>query len=414
MERTILHCDLNGFYASVEALYHPEFRDRPLAVGGNVEDRHGIILAKNEPAKKYRIMTGETLAEARCKCPELVIIPPNFPRYLSFSNRVRTIMKDYTDLIEPFGIDEAWMDVSGCNKLFGSGEKIADELRKRIKFELGITASVGVSYNKIFAKLGSDYKKPDATTIIGKAEKAKIVDPLPIGDLLYLGRSSELTLHSIGVRTIGQLAKLPPDLLKGMFGKNGLTLWEFANGYEHSPVRYWGQDVPVKSIGNSVTTKRDLITVDDLKIVLYVLAQSVAARLRDQNYQAKKIAVYWRDNELHGDGHQMILELPSSSGKELWTQGMNLLLKYYDLSVPLRSLGIKAFDLTSSSQDQQLNLFTDQTQRDKQLELEKTIDLVKQRFGYQSIKTGLLAEDLQLSNFDPKNEHVIHPESFFH
>lgn len=414
MERTILHCDLNGFYASVEALYHPEFRDRPLAVGGRIEDRHGIILAKNELAKKYRIMTGETLAEARGKCPDLVIIPPNFSRYLTFSNRVRGIMKDYTDLIEPFGIDEAWMDVSGCSKLFGNGEKIADEIRKRIKFELGITASVGVSYNKIFAKLGSDYKKPDATTIISREDKAQIVDPLPIGDLLYVGRSSEYKLHSIGVRTIGQLAKLPPDLLKGMFGKNGLTLWEFANGYEHSPVRYWGEKVPVKSLGNSVTTKKDLVSLDDLKIVLYVLAQSVAARLRDQNYQARKIAVYWRDNELHGDGHQVILNLPSACGKELWSQGLKTILKYYDFSVPLRSLGIKAFDLVSSQQDQQLNLFVDQTKRDQQLALEVTIDQIKRRFGFRSIKTGLLASNSQLSDFDPKNEHVIHPESFFH
>ncbi len=237
MERVILHSDLNSFYASVECLYNPEIRDKPVAVGGSVEHRHGIILTANPLAKKfYGLKVGEAIWQAKQKCPNLVVVPPNYSLYIRFSKEVREIYKNYTDLIESFGIDEAWLDVTESTKLFGTGEKIANEIRSRIRAELGITASIGVSYNKIFAKLGSDIKKPDATTVITQDNFMDVAWPLPVNDLLYVGRSTFKKLVNVGILTIGDLANSPLTFLKKLLGKWGEYLWTFANGYDSSPV----------------------------------------------------------------------------------------------------------------------------------------------------------------------------------
>ena len=234
MERTVLHIDCNKFYASVECLYRPEIRNKPVAVGGDVESRHGIILTKNEIASKYGLTGGEPLWKARKKCPDLIIVPPNYPLYLRFSKLARMIYADYSEFIEPFGLDENWIDVSGSVQ---SGEEIANEIRERVKSELGITVSVGVSFNKIFAKLGSDYKKPDAVTVISKDNFRDIVWPLPCGDLLMVGRATAAKLNSYGIKTIGELANTDEKFLKTVLGKNGQTLRDYANGLDISPVR---------------------------------------------------------------------------------------------------------------------------------------------------------------------------------
>ena len=258
MERIILHSDCNSFYASVECLHHPEIREKPVAVGGDIEQRHGIILAKNQLAKQFHVSTGEAIWRAKQKCPELIVLPPNFPLYLRFSRLARDIYLDYSNRVEPFGLDEAWLDITSSENQKDKGERTAHEIRKRIREELGITVSIGVSYNKIFAKLGSDYRKPDAVTMITKENYRQIAWPLPVSDLLYVGPATKRKLNGFGVHTIGELAQTPVEILRSKFGKIGDILWCFSNGLDSSPVADFQNQPVVKSIGNSTTAPRDL------------------------------------------------------------------------------------------------------------------------------------------------------------
>ena len=257
MDRAILHVDMNSCYASIECFHHPEIRGYPVAVGGDVESRHGIILAKNQLAKKYGIKTGEALWQAKQKCLGLVIVPPHYDLYLRYSRLARKIYGEYTNLVEPFGLDECWLDVTG-SKVFGSPEEIVEKIRQRIKFELGITVSIGVSWNKIFAKLGSDYKKPDAITIFHREDMEAKIWSLPVEDLLYVGPATERKLKSRCVKTIGDLANTPPSLLQSWLGKMGLILHSFANGLDTSPVSPIGEQVLIKSVGNALTDRKSV------------------------------------------------------------------------------------------------------------------------------------------------------------
>ena len=405
MERTIFHCDLNNFYASVECLHHPEYRNVPMAVGGDVEKRHGIILAKNMLAKKAGIKTGEALWQAKQKCPDLVLVRPNFTQYLRFSKLVRSIYADYSDRIESFGIDEVWMDVTEIVGRYPDARTLADEIRGRIREETGITASIGVSFNKVFAKLGSDYKKPDATTVITRENMKEIVFPLPIEDLLYVGRATTVKMHALGIYTIGDCARYDLDILKRKFGKWGEYIWEFANGFEKSPVLKEGREPTVKSVGNSTTCPRDLKTFDDIRIVCYVLAESVAARLREAGLRCLTVAVSIRDNDLETCVRQTKLPLPSDLSGEIAKAAMKLFRQNVDFSKPLRSIGVKAADLCVGDVPLQLSIFEDQQAREENLALEKTIDDIRRRFGAQSIQRLMMLEDTVLSGFNPKHHH---------
>lgn len=258
MDRVIIHSDANCFYASVEMLYHPEFAGKPLAVGGDPEARHGIVLTANYIAKKHGVKTGIALWQARQACPDVIFVPPRMDLYLKFSSMLREIYGEYTDKIEPYGCDEAWLDVSDSSSLKGDGQKIANEISARVKKELGITVSEGISWNKIYAKLGSDYKKPDAITEFNRENYKSLIWKLPVSDLLYVGRSTNRTLSKYGIHTIGDLACTYPDFLMKQFGKMGLVIHSFANGWDESPVVPEGYSAPIKSIGNSMTTPRDL------------------------------------------------------------------------------------------------------------------------------------------------------------
>lgn len=258
MDRVIIHSDANCFYASVEMLYHPEFAGKPLAVGGDPEARHGIVLTANYIAKKHGVKTGMALWQARQACPDVIFVPPRMDLYLKFSSMLREIYGEYTDKIEPYGCDEAWLDVSDSSSLKGDGQKIAKEISARVKKELGITVSEGISWNKIYAKLGSDYKKPDAITEFNRENYKSLIWKLPVSDLLYVGRSTNRTLSKYGIHTIGDLACTDPDFLMKQFGKMGLVIHSFANGWDESPVAPEGYSAPIKSIGNSTTTPRDL------------------------------------------------------------------------------------------------------------------------------------------------------------
>ena len=316
-DRTILHSDMNCFYASVEMLHHPELAGKPLAVGGDPEARHGIVLTANYIAKKCGVKTGMALWQAKQVCPEIIFVPPRMDLYLRFSSMAREIYSEYTDKIEPYGIDEGWLDVTESSSIKGDGMKIAQEISDRIKYELGITVSIGISWNKIFAKLGSDYKKPDAITQFHRGNYKEIVWGLPVSDLLYVGRQTNKKLQKLGIYTIGQLAQTDEKLLDSHFGKIGLVLWAFANGYDSDSVCMEGYEAPVKSIGNSTTTPRDLETDLDVWIILMALSESVSARLRKHSFKCNVVEISIRDNGLNSITRQKRISQPTNITDEI-------------------------------------------------------------------------------------------------
>jgi DNA polymerase-4 len=315
---------MNNFYASVECLYDPALRDVPMAVGGDPELRHGIVLAKNTIAKQCGVKTGQALWEARQRCPGIVFVPPDYPKYLHFSQMAREIYETYTDRVEPFGPDECWLDVTGSANLFGTGRSIADSLRARVKAEMGVTLSVGVSFNKVFAKLGSDMKKPDATTEIGLDDFREKVWPLPVSELLYIGSATRRKLNQYHIGTIGALAQTDAAYLSHWFGKVGTMLWRFANGLVSSPVSAADAVPLIKSIGNSTTTPRDLVCDEDVKITLFVLAESVAARLREAGFLCRTVQLTVRDNQLNVLQRQEQLPSPACASSLLADAALRL------------------------------------------------------------------------------------------
>ena len=413
MERIILHSDCNSFYASVECLHHPEIREKPVAVGGDIEQRHGIILAKNQLAKQFHVSTGEAIWQAKQKCPELIVLPPDFPLYLRFSRLARDIYLDYSSRVEPFGLDEAWLDITSRENQKDKGEKTAQEIRKRIREELGITVSIGVSYNKIFAKLGSDYQKPDAVTLITKENYRQIAWPLPVSDLLYVGPATKRKLNGFGVHTIGELAQTPVEILRSKFGKIGDILWCFSNGLDSSPVADFQNQPVVKSIGNSTTAPRDLERDEDVKIILYVLADSVARRLREQGLKGRTIHFSVRDNSLFSFTRQKTLGFYTNLTEEIAGEALSLFREHYQWKRPVRSIGISVSDLEAGTICSQTGLFCDEVKREKMERLDNAVDRLKARFGTFAIQPAVLLKDRKLSGFDPKNDHIIHPVGYF-
>lgn len=412
MERVILHSDMNNFYASVECLYRPELRGKPIAVAGDPQARHGIVLAKNYEAKKYDVQTGNPLWLAKQKCSDIIFVPPHYDLYMQFSRIAKEIYSEYTDQVESYGLDECWMDVSGSVKLFGSGKTIADEIRKRVKLELGITASVGVSFNKIFAKLGSDLHKPDATTVIDRSHFREIVWPLSIRELLYVGSATHRKLKSYGIHTIGDLAQADIQFLHYRFGKHGQMLWQFANGLDISPVSNVAAKSFIKSIGNSTTTPRDLLTDQDVKIILYALCESVSARMREYDFICRTIQLGIRDNELYSIERQGKLAIPNRTVQALFEKAFALYKRNHN-GKPIRSLSVRACDL-EIQEIEQLSFLPEISCIQRQERIDEAVDSLRDRFGHLSIQRGIMLSDTNLSHIDPKNEHIIHPESFFH
>lgn len=412
--RTILHVDLNNFYAAVECLYRPEIRLFPVAVCGDPANRHGIVLAKNMLAKKLGVTTGEAIWQAKTKAPNLVLVPPDFNKYLRFSRLAKTIYYDYTDQIEPFGIDECWLDVTGSSISRGNGRHIADEIRQRVKAELGVTVSVGVSFNKIFAKLGSDLRKPDATTLITPSDFRTIVWPLPISDLLYVGRATQRKLREISITTIGDLATRSPQSLVHRLGKWGEILWSFANGLDSEPVHTYGWETAIKSVGNGTTAPRDLLSDEDVKLIFSVLADSVAQRLREYGLKAGGIQISWRDNQLAYGTRQAQLRLPTFLTEDLLTAAEVLFRDSYTWLRPIRALSLRGINLETADTHLQLDLFDAKVNRLPRREaLAKTVDSLRSRFGHNAILAASCLLDKKLTGFSPKEEHVIHPFNFF-
>ena len=410
-KRIILHSDLNNFYASVECLYHPEYRGKPLAVLGDPEARHGIVLAKNYEAKSRDVRTGDPKWMAEQKCPGIVFVPPHYELYMKHSRLVRQIYSEYTDQVEPYGLDECWLDVTGSTRLFGSGEEIADKIRKRVKSELGVSVSVGVSFNKIFAKLGSDLKKPDATTVIECDRFKEVVWPLLVKELLYVGRATHNKLKRRGIFTIGDLANANPESLKFWLGKMGIVLWQFANGLDTSPVSNIGAKSLIKTVGNSTTAPRNLISDEDIRIILTVLCESVSARLREYGFICRTVQLGIRDNELEWIERQGKLEIPNRTAKSIFELAFALYKKHAN-GKPVRSLNVRACDLEPVD-FMQLSLLPEARRLEKQEELESAVDGLRSRFGHFSVQRGIMLTDRKLSDLDPKGEHIIHPMSYF-
>lgn len=392
MERVILHCDQNCFFASVELLSHPDLRDVPMAVCGDPASRHGIILAKNEPAKRFGIQTAETVWQARRKCPSLVLLPPHHKLYREYSVRVNELYGQYTDLVEPFGIDESWLDITGSMHLFGGDPvAIADELRRRVREELGLSISVGVSFNKIFAKLGSDYKKPDATTLISPENWQEIVWSLPVGAMLFVGRSAQRTLAQYGVETIGQLAACRPEMIEQLLGKLGRQLHEYANGLDRSPVRPQAEREPVKSVGNGTTFPHDLTRWEEVRAGLAALSDSVAMRLRRQGLYCSGVQVTIKDSSFCSISRQKRFESPTRLMKDIQRAAMELTRSAWRAPTPIRMLTVTALHITESAESfEQLDLLgAGRAVSDaRQEKLESAVRAIRDKFGDGSITFG--------------------------
>lgn len=394
MERNILHCDMNNFYASVECMLSPELKQYPVAVCGSVEERYGIVLAKNYKAKAFKVATGDAVWQAKQKCPDLVVVPPHYEEYLKYSKLAKAIYCDYTNQVEPYGMDKCWLDISSTKKLFGNPVDVANEIRERIKFELGLTISVGVSFNKIFAKLGSDYKKPDAVTVFEKETFREKIWSLPASDLLGVGRATTRVLNNYCIRTIGDLANSDYDFIKRILGKNGVSLWLYANGRDNSTVKDIKFVSPVKSIGHGITTVVDLSNEEEVWRVFLELTQGNGHKLRVHQKVAKAVAIYVRDNTLFSKQWQTQMQMVTQLPLVLAQYAFQLFKKRYDWRNPIRSVTIQAINLFPQDMPQQIDLFCDYERAEKQEKLDGCVEKLCQRFGKRCIRNAVLLQEL--------------------
>ncbi len=399
--RVIFHVDGNNFYASCECLLRPELKDVPMAVAGDPDSRHGIILAKNQRAKQYGVKTAELIWQAERKCPDLVLVPPHREVYSRISKQMNELFLRYTDLVEPASIDESYLDVTGSLHLFG-GEPLAlaDRIRKEVREELGITVSVGVSFCKVFAKLGSDYKKPDATTYFPRSQVSSLIWPMPVGNLLYVGGRFQAELARFHIHTIGDLARADLDWIRTQFGIRGESAWRCARGEDHEPVRSFYEPREAKSIGNSITFRRNLTDEREIRLGFTTLAESVALRMRRQEVHCRRVQIQIRDANFHTLSRQITLERSVCLAKELTDLAMELAGEIWDFQHPVRLLSLTAESLVPASQDmEQLTFFPDthQAERQKQGRLEDAMCDIRDRFGSGSIRLGgFLKNDLNL------------------
>ncbi len=415
MNRWILHCDCNCFYASVELLKHPELRDKCVAVCGDPEGRHGIVLAKNEPAKRMGVKTAEVIWQAKRKCPDLILLPPHREYYRKYSAIINRIYCQYTDQVEPFGIDESWLDVTGTWHLFAeSPMALADHLRAEVKEKTGLTISVGVSFNKVFAKLGSDYKKPDATTCITRENMKSLVWPMSVDTLLYVGASARSKLAGMGVYTIGELAQADPYQLEQTMGKLGMELSRFARGEDSAPVRRWGDKEPIKSVGNGTTFRRNIRGAKEIRTALNVLADEVAGRLRRHGVWAGAVQVTIRDADLKTITRQKHLPMSTHLARDLAEGCWQLMQANWDMTRPVRMLTVTALSITEEPFAVQQSFFEDAPKPDaKREKLEKSLDAIRSKYGQGAIGAGsILKNDMGLGNLEIRPEEEQEYEDF--
>lgn len=422
-DRDVLHSDINCCYAQIECQARPELRGKPVVVGGDEEARHGIVLAKNLIAKRAGVKTAMALWEARKACPGLVVVPPDYRLYMDVSRRAREIYYDYTDRVEPFGPDEAWLDVTGTRRCLGlSPAEIAREVSERMVAELGISVSVGVSWNKIFAKFGSDYKKPDAVTVITRENYREVVWQAPVRDLLYVGPATERKLHSSGIDTIGQLACASDELLRNRLGKMGFVLRGFARGQDATEVKPYDRDAAdvmreIKSYGNGLTAPRDICDPQSAKAYVWMLAESVAQRMREGRARARTVSVGARAaDDLCTRSRQCKLPVATDVTLEVARAAWGLLreLEPLDASHPLRGIHVRASDLEPADADLQASLFDPLPRRAEMRELDASVDDLRRRYGNKCVVWGAQLVDEGAASVDAKADNTVHPVSFFH
>lgn len=401
MDRTILHIDMNNCYASIEAVYNPKLKGKPVAVVGDPEARHGIVLAKSQEAKICGVTTGNPIWKAKQDCPDIILIPPHYDWYLKHSRMAKAMYYEYTDMVETLGLDECWLDVTGSLKIYGSGKAIADEIRTRMKESLGVSVSIGVSWNKMFAKLGSDHKKPDATTVFEREDMESLIWSLPVSEMWGSGWATTPKLHGLGIFTIGDLAHTRPDILKSKFGVFGHQLWAVANGYDITVVEGHEND-PIKSFGNSTTTPRDLTNEEDIKITLYVLAESVAKRMREQDFKCRTVQIWIRFADMTGIERQATLSQPVSNSQDIFDMSLTLFRDNCEKGRPIRGLGVRGCNLESGTYVQE-SFMPEQKRSLRRDDLEKTIDALRSRYGHFVVQRGKLMTDTSLSGFDPSD-----------
>lgn len=399
MDRIILHCDMNSFFASVELIEHPELKEKPVAVCGDPDSRHGIILAKNEPAKAFGIVTAETVSQARRKCPDLILLPPHHDKYRHYSRLINAVYYQYTDMVEPFSIDESWLDVTASVKLFGSGRDIADRIRERVRSELGLTLSAGVSYNKIFAKMGSEYKKPDATTEITRENYKRLLWPQPVENMFFVGFATAQKLRGAGISTIGDLASASDIRLESLLGKQGPLLIKYASGRDDSPVSLSGERDRIKSVGNGITFSRDLKSAEDALTAVTSLSDTVAGRLRKYGFKAKGVKVDIKDASFKSISRQKQLVKPTHLSSDIKQAAMELISSSWRFPDPIRLITVTAINLTDGEEGEQLSFFGNgyssgcesaAAAEEKSDSIEKTMDDIRRKFGDSSITFGQL------------------------
>ena len=392
-DRVILHSDANCFYASCEMVLNPSLRGKAIAVGGHEEDRHGIILAKSELAKLAGVKTGMPLWEARRLCPNIIIVPPHFEYYSKFSRLLRGIYERYTDYVEPFGLDECWLDVTACGE---DGYVIAEEIRNTVKNELGLTVSIGVSFNKVFAKLGSDLKKPDAVTVISRENfKEKIWD-LPVGELLYCGRQTAKALTSGGMPTIGTLARAQKETIVRRHGKNGEALWIYANGLDTSRVAHKDAYVPPKSVGHGITCRENLENIDEASKVIVSLSLDIGYKLRKEKLWAGGVSLSVRDEHFMNYSYQMRLEFPSQDERKIAKEAISLLEKNYTWRAKIRAVTVTAISIETDSAPLQQDMFFDYEEEDKRKRLGSVINDIKDTYGKASILPATVLDEKKM------------------
>lgn len=395
-ERAILHSDMNSFYASVEMMLDPSLRGKAVAVCGSTENRHGIVLAKSQLAKKAGVKTGMANWEARQRCPDLIVVKPQYDEYIKYSRLAHEIYYRYTDLVEPFGMDECWLDVSDSIYPYKNAMEIAEQIRTATREELGLTVSIGVSFNKIFAKLGSDMKKPDAVTEITTENFREKVWPLAADEMIYCGPATMRRLESFGIRTIGQLAATPPDRLQAWFGVNGIALWRSANGYDQSRVMHRDYVSPIKTVGHGITCNADLENEEEVFKVMLELSQDVGHRLRVHGLTARGVQIWIRANDLSWMQCQCKLPVRTQLPNELTAAGFKLFRERYLWNQKVRAVCIRAIDLVPASSEEQMSLFIDNEKRERRVRLEDTIEELRSRFGKGAVTYAVLLGNLKI------------------
>ena len=414
MKRIIFHIDQNCYFASVEMISRPELRNVPMAVAGDASVRHGIILAKNEPAKKFGIKTAEAIWQAQAKCPDLVLLDAHHEKYEFYSKKLREMYSEYTDKVEPFGLDECWLDMTGIVSDYDEAEEVALEIRNRVKDEFKLTCSVGISFNKVFAKLGSDYKKPDATTVFSDSNWKEKVWPLPVSDLLFVGKHTADKLFKINVKTIGDLAGTDCGYISNYLGKAGTVLWEYANGLDDAPVAESGYKRIPKSVGNSTTTAEDMTSDRQIERTLHMLSESVAMRLRKHGLKGTVVQITVRDRDLGIYEKQGILYRATDDAKDIYEAARDLFKNSYDWNKGVRSIGVRCTKLVRSDSGEQMSLFTEARKSERDERLNKAIDDINRRYGTSVIKSAAEAESASRENkADKIVNDPFHPEDDF-